>query len=213
MLARALADPRPRAVRAALPACGPGPPAPRSSACRCATIWNTGATRNARNRGERHKPAQRQRRRRARICRAPMYITVPPTMPISTVAERLISDMAVSDRHHVVEQALHAAGEHARLLAPRRDSPSPRARRPAIRSSRPVTSALILPRSRKIGRILPNALLKPEREHHDEQQRDARHQRADPQQDHQREQRRQHAADEIHQARCRSGCARLPRRS
>ena len=51
----------------------------------------------------------------ARIWRAPRYITVPPTMPISIVAERVISEMAVSELHHVVEQALHAAAEDARL--------------------------------------------------------------------------------------------------
>ena len=46
------------------------------------------------------------------IWRAPMYMTIAPTTPISTVAERLIRDVAVSDLHHVVEQPLDAAGEH-----------------------------------------------------------------------------------------------------
>ena len=84
-------------------------------------------------RGEREQAAERQRGGVARIWRAPIYITVPPTIPISTVAERLISEIAVSDLQHVVQQPLHAAGEHARLAGSRRDSPSPRARRPAIR--------------------------------------------------------------------------------
>ena len=33
----------------------------------------------------------------AAICRAPTYHTIAPTIPISTVADRLISDIAVSD--------------------------------------------------------------------------------------------------------------------
>jgi hypothetical protein len=52
----------------------------------------------------------------ARIWRAPRYITVAPTTPISTVAERLISEMAVSCAARC-QQALHAAGEDARLAA------------------------------------------------------------------------------------------------
>ena len=60
------------------------------------TIWNMGATRNARNAVNIMKPPSVSVP--ARICRAPMYMTVAPTTPISTVAERLISEMAVRVR-------------------------------------------------------------------------------------------------------------------
>ncbi len=46
---------------------------------------------------------------------APTYITDAPTRPISVVAERLISEMAVSDADDVIEQALHAAREDFRF--------------------------------------------------------------------------------------------------
>ena len=59
------------------------------------TTWNMGATRNARNAVKLMKPPRVSVP--ARIWRAPTYITVAPTMPISNVAERLISEMAVSD--------------------------------------------------------------------------------------------------------------------
>ena len=49
------------------------------------------------------------------ICRAPTYITVPPTMPISTVAERLISDMAVSDAARFRSSRCTPPAKHARL--------------------------------------------------------------------------------------------------
>ncbi len=65
--------------------------------------------------GEHHEAAEGERVR-AMICRAPTYITMAPTKPISTVAERLISEMAVRLRMHVIEQALDAAGEYASLL-------------------------------------------------------------------------------------------------
>ena len=79
------------------------------------TIWNMGATRKARYRTKENKPPTVSVGGVARIWRAPIYITVPPTTPISMVAERLIKEMAVSELHDVVQQALHAGGEDARL--------------------------------------------------------------------------------------------------
>ena len=61
------------------------------------TTWNIGATRNARNAVNVMKPPSVMRAARG-SARAPTYITIAPTTPISTVAERLIRDMAVRER-------------------------------------------------------------------------------------------------------------------
>ena len=85
------------------------------------TTWNIGATRNARNAvNDIRSPRVSVP---AKIWRAPTYITVAPTTPISTVAERLISEMAVSEREHVVEQALRRRRRRLRPPAPRHGSP------------------------------------------------------------------------------------------
>ncbi len=57
------------------------------------TTWNMGATRKARNIVKLMKPPSVSVP--APIWRAPRNITVAPTRPISTVADRLISEMAV----------------------------------------------------------------------------------------------------------------------
>ena len=62
------------------------------------TICSMGATRNARYPTNANHPPSVSVGGVARIWRAPMYITVPPTMPISMVAESVISEIAVSDR-------------------------------------------------------------------------------------------------------------------
>ena len=110
----------------------------------------------------------------ARICRAPMNITVAPTTPISTVAERLISEMAVRVRSTFSSRRCTPPAKTPAPPAPPRDSPSPRARRASDSVSRPVTSAVILPRSRKIGRMRRNALRRTKREDGDEHQRQQR---------------------------------------
>ena len=79
------------------------------------TIWSMGATRKARYRTKENRPPTVSVGGVARIWRAPIYITVPPTTPITMVAERVIREMAVSELHDVVQQALHAGGEDARL--------------------------------------------------------------------------------------------------
>ena len=66
-------------------------------------------------RDEGHQVAQRSWVAGEHLARAHDTITTAPTMPISTVAERLISDMAVSDFEHVIQQPLHAAREDFRL--------------------------------------------------------------------------------------------------
>ena len=60
-----------------------------------ATTWKTGATRNARNAVNVMRPPMV--RVLAKISRAPTYITMTPTTPITTVAPRLITEVAVSD--------------------------------------------------------------------------------------------------------------------
>src|ERR1035441_9485267 len=71
---------------------------PASASVNCVpmpTTWNMGATSMARNMvNDMNSPIVSVW---AMICRAPTYITVPPTIPISEVAERLISEIAVSD--------------------------------------------------------------------------------------------------------------------
>ena len=62
------------------------------------TICSIGATRNARYPTKANQPPSVSVGGVARICRAPIYITVPPTIPISMVAESVISEIAVSER-------------------------------------------------------------------------------------------------------------------
>ena len=45
----------------------------------------------------------------AKICREPTNITTAPTMPISTVADKLISETAVSDRSTLSSRRLTPA--------------------------------------------------------------------------------------------------------
>ena len=63
-----------------------------------------------------------------------------------------------------------------------------------------MTSALILPRSRKMGRMLAKALRRGEREDGDDDEREPGHARADAEQDDEREHGGQQAADELDQA-------------
>ena len=59
--------------------------------------WKTGATRKARYIVKENNPPSVSVGGVARIWRAPTHITVPPTTPISTVADRLMSEIVVSD--------------------------------------------------------------------------------------------------------------------
>ena len=135
------------------------------------TTWNIGATSIARNMVKVMKSPMVSVP--AMIWRAPTYITVPPTMPISDVADRLISDMAVSD-FSTLSSRRSTPPENTRASSASAWYPFT-TRTPASDSvSRPCTSALILPRSRKIGRMFLNALLQHHREDRDEKQRQRR---------------------------------------
>ncbi len=120
------------------------------------TTWNMGATSMARNMVKVMKPPGV--RVPAIICRVPTYITAPPTTPNSDVADRLINEIAVSD---------FSTLSNKRSTPPEKTRASsasawyPLITRTPARDSvrRPCTSALIFPRSRKIGRIFLNALL------------------------------------------------------
>ena len=61
------------------------------------TTWITGAIRNARNAMNVIEVAQRHACAGEHLAARPRTSTTAPTMPISTVAERLINDIAVSD--------------------------------------------------------------------------------------------------------------------
>ena len=120
------------------------------------TIWNTGATRNAKNAVNITKPPRVSAP--AMICRAPMYITEAPTTPIRTVEERVSREMEVSVRMTFWSRR-STPPENTRASASSAWYPFT-TRTPASDSvNRPVTSAVIFPRSRKMGRMRPNALI------------------------------------------------------
>ena len=94
----------------------------------------------------------------AMIWRAPTNVTTAPTSPRSTLADKLITDVAVKVRITF----------SSRRLTPVANTVSfaffgvvalNHANAAKISVSRPVTSALILPRSRKMGRMVPKAFV------------------------------------------------------
>ena len=93
----------------------------------------------------------------AMIWRAPTYIMTAPTSPSSTLEERLITEVAVSVRITLSSRRCTPA---ANTECSRASAWYPLITRtpPSDSVRRPVTSALILPRSRKMGRMVPKAL-------------------------------------------------------
>ena len=164
------------------------------------TIWNMGATRKREvTRRSDEQPPSVSVGGVARIWRAPMYITVPPTTPISMVAERLMSEMAVSERmtlssRRCTPPAKTRASRGFGVIA--LDDAHAGERFGQASGDLGVDLAALAENRADLA----ERLAQPEREHDDEEQRDAGQQRADSQQDDQREHRSQHAADEIHQA-------------
>ena len=107
--------------------------------------------------------------------------------------------MAVSDRMHVVQQALHAAGEHASfpgfgMIA--LDHADAGEGFGETAGDIGVDLAALA----EDGADAAEGFGEAERANDDEEQREAGQQRADAEQDDEREQRRQDAADEFHQA-------------
>ncbi len=90
----------------------------------------------------------------------PSWITIALTTPISTAAERLISDVAVSVFSTFSSKRRTPP---ANTFSSRASAWYPFTTRtpPSDSVSRPVTSALILDRVRKIGRIVAKALFSP----------------------------------------------------
>ena len=93
----------------------------------------------------------------ARIWRAPTYMISAPTTPISTVADRLITEVAVSDFSTLVEQPLHASGKDSLFL--RFGMVSLHHTHAAQRFGETARDfGVDLARSRKMGRMMPKAL-------------------------------------------------------
>ena len=95
----------------------------------------------------------------AAICRDPIYMITAPTKPIRTVDANVISEIVLKLANTL------SSSRCAPLVntpASRRSAWYPLITRtpPSVSVNRPVTSALILPRSRKIGRTVRNARCK-----------------------------------------------------